>query len=107
MGARARPVRVTAWCAAADRAAADGERHPLPGAYGRAVAVSAERVWPVGRGLATVSALARRGRVGGGDAPPGGLGGQREQREDYPSLLLVDGQTIRGGRSRPGFHEAG
>jgi transposase len=30
-----------------------------------------------------------------------------EEREDHPSLLLVDGQTVKGGRSGPGFHEAG
>ena len=61
----------------------------------------------VGGGLAAVAALGRCWRVGDGDARALPTGTTQERRQATPSMVMLDAQTVRGGRSGLTFHERG
>jgi hypothetical protein len=54
-----------------------------------------------------VAALAGERHLGAGDGAPRGDRPVLHNREPVPPMVMVDAQTVKGGRYGPTFHEAG
>lgn len=66
-----------------------------------------ERFGPVGRCLAAMASMARQRRLGASDDLLAGHIRVKHSREALPSMVVIDAQTVRGGRAGPTFHQAG
>jgi hypothetical protein len=85
----------------------DGRRDTVHRPDRLPVALPARALRRLDQGLGPVAAVAVERCLGAGDARLAAIVRVLHEREPVPSIVMVDAQTVRGGRYGPTFHEAG